>query len=143
MFQDISFGTGLAQFSADLTLRARTQWIKSLRTGQTFQCSASTAWWGVGGGIATRIGANIQVQRCAEQMEALGYTRADNVAEKTQKDLMAVQEGARKQLEQLQQMFPAGSFCRTGVISWADNTVVRIEPNAIWAGIRQETGYLQ
>ncbi len=55
------------------------------QTGQTFQCSASTAWWGVGGGIATGIGANIQVQRCAEQMEALGYTRADNVAEKTKR----------------------------------------------------------
>src|ERR1041385_6600491 len=48
-------------------------------TGQTVQCHVNTAWSGLGGAAVTGIGANIQVSRCAQQWEALGYVRADNI----------------------------------------------------------------
>ncbi|MBI4527172.1 MAG: PDZ domain-containing protein [Deltaproteobacteria bacterium] len=112
-------------------------------TGEIAQCAFNTAWSGVGGAVAMGIGANIAVQRCVDQMESLGYVRADNFAEarmrldeKRLRDVMDFQEGAVKQLAQLRKLFPEKPFCRIGASLWPDGTVVRVEQHAGKDGLR-------
>lgn len=113
------------------------------RTGQTVRCASATAWSGLGGAVATGIGANVTVQRCVEQMEALGYVRADNLpeakkqlADKGQKDVLSFQEAAKKQLGLARSLYPDRPQFRIDALGWADGTVVRLGPNAAKAGVR-------
>lgn len=104
-------------------------------TGQTAQCGANTAWAGVGGGIAMGIGANIAVQRCVEQMESLGYVKADNygdakkaMAERNEQQVNNLKQQAKTQLDQIRSITPDRPYCRLGVTMWPDGTVVGVEP---------------
>lgn len=106
-------------------------------TGQTVQCASTTAWSGLGGAVITGVGANIAVQRCVQQMESLGYVRADNIPEakraldeKNRQQATKVKDEAKKLLEQGRALVPDRPYCRLGTVLWPDGTVVRVEQTA-------------